>query len=905
MMLSKWGKARACLSPILTIKFIISSSSSSCYSHSFSSLAYHPLPSLKPLPHESLNDITSKELALSIKDWFNSRNDGQLDRIYEILVARDGRRDIELSRLGLKINEELVLKVFKHCLDKKKGKIVTDKNSEGNKTEEVFACLKFFDWAGRQHGFTHTRTTFNAIFKILTKEKLMDVMLSFLDKFKSRRSGHNVRFYDTLVMGYAVAGKPEIALQLFGKMRFKGLDLDSFAYHVFLNALVEQGIFDVFDVISEQITMRGFDNEVTSCLRVKNFVKQNKLKEAEEFLRGLESNGGAVNDHMLGVLVDALCKRDMFDHAGNLLKDFWELKNVPMPVAYDIWIKNLVRAGNINEAINFVRDKQFLEGYLPAAFRYNLLISRLLRENRLMDVYDLMLDMREGKVTPDKVTMNAVLCFFCKAGMVDVAFELYNSRLDYGLSLNSMAYNYLINTLCGDGSVDDACKVLQDSIEQGYFPGKKTFSILADALWSVNKLGKMKTVLNIAIQNGVPCDDKFYECINALSHARRPYEAYDMHVTLSKTGKVTNYKTFEQMINAFIGSNQGNMAFKLLMEMQDNGHKPTRYLYRAVIGSVCMGQNPEDNFLMLLDMQLSREQPNPDIYNFFIDGAGHAKRPDLARKVFNRMLVDGVAPLLSTKILMLHCLLKSGRTDEAQSLFEHLCDTGKPGTRLYNTFLVGLCQAGRPDKAHNYSCRMRSAGLIPTLHYYEELINSYCTLTDYNRVVKVIQEMEHYGRQASSFIGNVLLYHSFRKEGQTLYQAFVNFEATPKEASLSSKLTLGQLVGLFSGGIKVDSGDEFLENMDEVVEQCFPPDIFTYNLLLRRLAMRNRMDYASQLFHKMCMKGYEPNGWTYAIIAQGLRRYGRPEDAKAWIDKMGKAGYAVTGQTGYSIQKHM
>ena len=40
---------------------------------------------------------------------------------------------------------------------------------------------------------------------------------------------HRVRFYDTLVMGYAVSGKPEIALQLFAKMRFQGLDLDSFA----------------------------------------------------------------------------------------------------------------------------------------------------------------------------------------------------------------------------------------------------------------------------------------------------------------------------------------------------------------------------------------------------------------------------------------------------------------------------------------------------------------------------------------------------------------------------------------------------------------------------------------------------------------------------------------------------
>ncbi|MCL7024649.1 hypothetical protein MKW94_003369 [Papaver nudicaule] len=889
-MLSKWAKARACLSPIFTIRFI----SSSSYSYSSSSASIHPIPIAKPLlPHEALNDVSSKELALSIKDWFKSRNDVLLDRIYEILVEKDDdnvsrRRDTELNRLGFRLNEELVLKVLNHCIDKKKG----------TGTQEIYACLKFFDWAGRQPGFSHTRVTFNAIFKILTKEKLMNVMLSFLDKFKNQRHGHNVRFYDTLVMGYAIAGKPEIALQLFGKMRFQGLDLDSFAYHVFLNALVEQGIFDVVDVIFKQITMRGLDNEVTSSLRVKSFVKQNKLKEAEAFLRGLESSGGTVNDSMLGILVDALCKANKFDEAGKLLKDFWELKNVPMPAAYDKWIRNLVRAGNINEAMEFLRDKQFLEGYLPVAFRYNVLIGRLLRENRLMDVYDLLLEMREGKVTPDKGTMNSVLCFFCKAGMVDVAFDLYNSRLEYGLSLSSMAYNYLINTLCGDGSVDDAYAVLSDSIDQGYFPGKKTFAILARALIRVNRLDKMINVIKFALEHNVPCDDIFCEVIFALCVAGRADDAYRMHAELSKTGKVTDRNAFLEMIRAFSTSNRGNMASKLLIEMQENGYTPTRYLYRSVIGSICRGENPENHFLALLEMQLSRQQPEPDIYNFFIDGAGHAKAPGLARRVFDTMLANGVEPLLSTKILMLQSYLKGGRIDDALNFFDYMHNAGKLGNRVYNTLLVGLCKAQQANKAHECSRWLRSRGFLPTLQYYEELVNSYCLVKDYRMVVKVIQEMEQDGRQASTFIGNVLLYHAYWGQFGALYDSFVNFEATPKEASLSSKLTLGHLVGLFSGRFNKVCQDQFLENMDEVVSQCFPPDLFTYNMLLRRLTMSNKMDNASQLFHKMCMKGFEPNMWTYDIIIRALWRHGKIEDAKALMYKMERKGCAFTYRVG-------
>ena len=67
-------------------------------------------------------------------------------------------------------------------------------------------------------------------------------------------------------------------------------------------------------------------------------------------------------------------------------------------------------------------------------FRYNVLICSLLRENRLEELCDLLMEMKDGQISPDMVTMNAALCFFCKAGMVDVALELYNLRSEFGLS---------------------------------------------------------------------------------------------------------------------------------------------------------------------------------------------------------------------------------------------------------------------------------------------------------------------------------------------------------------------------------------------------------------------------------------------------------------------------------------
>ncbi|KAJ4960765.1 hypothetical protein NE237_020675 [Protea cynaroides] len=859
----------AFLCPILNKRFILCSSSS-CF-HSLS-----PGTAVS----ERIGDLPSKEVASSFKDWFRSRNDVLLDHIFEILSSQAddsvSRKSAELalSRLGLRLSEEFVLKVLHHG-------------------EDVLSCLKFFDWAGRQPGYHHTRATFNAIFKILSRAKLMSVMIDFLQTYTNQRYMHKVRFYDTLVMGYAVAGKPEIALQLFGRMRFIGVDLDSFAYHVLLNALVEENLFDVVEIVAKQIKMRGFENQITSGIMVKNFVKQNKLEEAEAFIRGLVSNGGAVDENVVCIVVDAFCKQNKFEEAGRLMNEFQEVGKFSMEHIYSIWIRDLVQAGKVDVAMEFLHSKKIAEGYVPDLFRYNMLICRLLRENRLEEVCDLLMEMKEGKISPDKVTMNAALCFFCKAGMVDVALDFYNSRKEFGLSPNSLAYNYLINTLCGDGSVDEAYRVLKNSIERGYFPGTKTFSILADALCREGKLDKMKELFVVALErNVVPSDALYDKFISALCRANRVEDGYLIHGELHRLNKVATRKTYLHLISGFNKSSRGDIATRLLIEMQESGHTPSRSLYRSVIRCLCDTDHPENQFLKLLEMQLSHPEPIIRDYNFFIDGAGHAKQPDLARKVFEMMVRSGVEPNLSSEILMLQSYLKSERISDALNFFGDLCKRRKASRKLYHTMIAGLCKANKPDIALELLWEMKEKGLVPSLQCYEELVKSLSSNKNYDIVVKIIDDLEKSGRHVSSFIGNILLLHSLRS--RELYEAWVRSRDVLGDASLSGSLTLGELVGAFSGRIRV-SGN--IENLEEVIGQCFPPDLYTYNMLLRRLSMNETMDYAYEVFNRIYEKGYEPNRWTYDILVHGLFKHGRTNEAKRLLNEMLQKGFDPTDCT--------
>ena len=180
----------------------------------------------------------------------------------------------------------------------------------------------------------------------------MSLLLDFLDDYMKQRYFHKVRFYDTLVMGYAVAGKPQVALQMFGRMRFQGLDLDPFAYHVLLNSLVEESCFDAFHVILNQIRLRGFQSDFTNTIVVRSFCKQKLFHDAELYLRGLLTQGRKLHGHVVTVLVDALCKTNQFQKAGMLVQEFRDSGLVPMEDAYGVWIRDLVQAGQLDGALD-------------------------------------------------------------------------------------------------------------------------------------------------------------------------------------------------------------------------------------------------------------------------------------------------------------------------------------------------------------------------------------------------------------------------------------------------------------------------------------------------------------------------------------------------------------------------
>ncbi|KAL5101578.1 hypothetical protein RYX36_005905 [Vicia faba] len=858
------------------LKSIVSSSSSILDQIHNTHYASYTLLSSSPTPSFSITQI---DVASTFKTWFQIHHlskDPLLIRIYQILSSGDDFSP-SLTSLSLPLTEQFVLTVLRH----------------GGVNNEILSCLKFFDWAGRQPRFNHTRATFVAIFRILTRASHAPLVLEFLQTFQKGFFAHRVQFNDTLVIGYSIAGKPEAALHVFGKMRFQGLDLDGFSYHILLNALAEEDYFNAFSIVLSQIQMKGYATSVTGAIVVKFLCKQGKLDEAEDYLNGLLGSGKELHGSEMCFLVGSLCENNRFDHAVELVKEFEDLGLARLEQVYGVCVKGLVKGGRLDEALGFFRQKRDSEGYAPSSHRYNMLICRLLRESRLHDVYDLLMDMNESCVPPDLVTMNAVLCFFCKAGMANVALQLYNSRSQFGLSPNQMAYKYLILTLCWDGSVKEAYSVLKSSLISGFFPDRQAFTTIVNALCRECKVDEVKELIHLALERDfTPSALTYDKFISALCRAGRVEDGYLVHGELNNA---TARFSYSKMIRSFIKSNRGDIGARLLVEMKEKDFVPTRTSCRAVICSLLAMDNPVSRVFNLLDM-LTHGKPDVQIFNFFIDGAGHANKTELARNVYELMIRNNIVPNIVSRILVLNSYLKSGMIFDALNFFNSLRRQGVVNQKLYSCMIVGLCKANKADIAHDILYEMLNAQLNPSIECYESLVKALCSLKRYHEAINLVQVYMKMGRRLTSFFGNILLFHSLISPN--LYDTCVHLRcATEGESSPIS--TLNFVIGAFSGCLRVSHS---IEELEELIAMCFPLDIYTYNLLLRRVTKYD-MDQACELFNRIHQRGYEPNGWTYDIMVHGFSNHGRNDEAKHWIEKMHKKGFYPTANTKRNVIK--
>ncbi|KAG9452413.1 hypothetical protein H6P81_005317 [Aristolochia fimbriata] len=198
----------------------------------------------------------------------------------------------------------------------------------------------------------------------------------------------------------------------------------------------------------------------------------------------------------------------------------------------------------------------------------------------------------------------------------------------------------------------------------------------------VRKLDKMIKLLEVDSEGSAMLDNVVWnKYILSFCEAGSAYEDFLIPKVLQIPGFVLDRCLVCRLINDFVKRKRGDLATELLLKNREYGRIMPKRSCLTLIRFLCEMSQLKEVFDLLEKLLTGEESEDRYIFNCFIEGVGYAKKPEIAQKLFSRMIVRGVRPCMTTKILLLHGYLEGGWIPTAMHSFDTFAKKGGPGTK--------------------------------------------------------------------------------------------------------------------------------------------------------------------------------------------------------------------------------
>ncbi|KAK6122331.1 hypothetical protein DH2020_043951 [Rehmannia glutinosa] len=375
----------------------------------------------------------------------------------------------------------------------------------------IFA-LSFFRWAEKRKSFQHTPECYNALIESLGKIKQFKMVWSLVDEMKSK----GLLCKDTFALvsrRFARAKKVKEAIEAFEKMEKKyGLKPELQDYNRLLDTLSKsrnvenaQEVFDKWknrrftpDIKSYTILLEGWGQE---C----NFLRLN------EVCREMREDGFELDVVSYGILIKAHCKAKKYDEAFELYREM-ERKNIKAsPHIYCTLINGFGSEKRLDEALKFFKLCKCSDCDIEAP-TYNALVGAYCWSARMNDAYKVVDEMRKCGIGPNARTYDIILHHLIKLRRTKEAYSVFQKMNDeLGCEPTGSTYEIMVRMFCHEGCTDMALLVWDQMKAKGVLPRMHMFSALIDGLCNDNKLDDACKYFVEMIDMGIRPPDRMFK----------------------------------------------------------------------------------------------------------------------------------------------------------------------------------------------------------------------------------------------------------------------------------------------------------------------------------------------------------------------------------------------------------
>ncbi|XP_022764433.1 putative pentatricopeptide repeat-containing protein At1g16830 [Durio zibethinus] len=455
-------------------------------------------------------------------------------------------------------------------------------------------------------------------------------------------------------------------------------------------------------------------------------------------------------------------------------------------------------------------------------------------------------------------TFLLLLRIYWRGGLYGMVFETFEEMSTFGFTPNTFARNVIMDVLFKMGHVDAAIKFLKETQFRNFL----TFNIALCNLCKLSDLSNMKDV------------------------SRRMF----------REGHYPNVKTLEIILNCFCKMGRLAEAYQVLCLMITLGISVSVNVWSILIDGFCRLRQPGMANCLFKKMLMTGCSPSVVIYTSLIKGFLDSQMVSTASSILNRMESDGYAPDLVLCNVLIDCLSKIGKYDDAFGIFVSLSERKLiPDSYTFCSLLSNICLSRR------FSLLPKIASGVAVevdLVVCNSLLNYFCKAGYPLHAVELYDYMLDRGFTPDkySFVGLLGGLCGARRidEAVNVYKGIIMY--CPGVDAHVHTIIIDRLirVGKYHRAIKL---------FRRALVEKYPLDVISYNVAIYGLLKSGKIREAFTLYSQMKEDGVLPNSWTYNLIISGFCKERDIKMVKQLMQEISEAGVELDHHTMNTVTK--
>lgn len=505
-----------------------------------------------------------------------------VEKVYRILRkfhSRVPKLELALQESGVVLRPGLTERVLNRCGD------------AGN------LGYRFFFWASKQPGYSHSYEVYKAMVKILSKMRQFGTVWALIEEMRKESPQLiSTELFIILMRRFASARMVKKAVEVLDEMPKYGCDLDEYAFGCLLDALCKNGSVKEAAKLFEDMRMRFTPSlrHFTSLLY--GWCREGKLMEAKFVLVQMKEAG--------------------FE---------------PDIVVYNNLLSGYAHSGKMGDAFDLLKEMK-RKGCEPNATSYTTLIQALCRMERMEEAMRVFVEIQTSGCDADIVTYTTLISGFCKWGKIERGYEILDSMLQQGLRPNQMTYLHIMVAHEKKEELEKCLELMEEMRKISCVPDLSIYNVVIRLAF---KLGDVEVGIQVwkdlEASGFSPGVDTFVILIHGFLAQGCLIEACEYFKDMVGRGLLSapQYGTLKVLLNSVLRAGKLEMAKDVWSHIVTKGCELNVYTWTIWIHALFSNGHVKEACSYCLDMMDADVMPQPDTFAKLMRGL---------RKLYNRQI---------------------------------------------------------------------------------------------------------------------------------------------------------------------------------------------------------------------------------------------------------------------------